>query len=204
MGPSGSGKSTLMHCMAGLDDVTAGEVYIGGVELGSLSERDLTQLRRDNVGFVFQAFNLVPTLTAVENMTLPLALANGSKADPDWLRQVVDTVGLGRPTRSPPQRVVGWTAAASRRVASAGQPARDHLRRRADGQPRLDEREPRSSTSCDRAVRELGQTIVMVTHDPIAASYSDRVVFLADGRIVSEMHEPTSDAIIDHLKVLDD
>jgi putative ABC transport system ATP-binding protein len=200
MGPSGSGKSTLMHALAGLDTLTSGSVLIGDVELGTLNDRKLTMLRRDKLGFVFQAFNLVPTLTALENITLPMALA-GRKVDQGWLDLVVDTVGLGdrlghRPSElsgGQQQRVaVARALAASPEIVFADEPTGN-----------LDSRSGAEILSFMRtAVRELGQTIVMVTHDPVAASYADRVVFLADGRIVDELIDPTTDAVIDRMKHL--
>lgn len=202
MGPSGSGKSTLMHVMAGLDDLTSGSVSIGGVDLGSLSEKELTLLRRDNVGFVFQAFNLVPTLSALENMTLPLSLAGG-KPDQVWLDQVVSTVGLSdrldhRPNElsgGQQQRVAVSRALVSRpKIIFADEPTGN-----------LDSRTGAEILDfMQRAVRDLGQTIVMVTHDPNAAAYSDRVIFLADGKIVSEMREPTADDIFGRMRELGD
>lgn len=200
MGPSGSGKSTLMHCLAGLDTVTAGQVLIGDTDLSALSERQLTLLRRDQVGFIFQAFNLIPTLTAMENITLPMDLA-GVKPDQAWLDQIIATVGLAdrvahRPSElsgGQQQRVAVSRALASRpRIVFADEPTGNLDS--ATGGEILD--------FMRRAVREMGQTIVMVTHDPVAASYSDRVVFLADGRLVGELHEPTPDAVFDGLKAL--
>jgi len=200
MGPSGSGKSTLMHCLAGLDTVSAGQIYVGDTDLSTLSERDLTLLRRDHVGFVFQAFNLVPTLSALENITLPMDLA-GVKPDTEWLDQVIDTVGLtDRVTHRPSelsggqqQRVAVSRALASRpQIIFADEPTGN-----------LD-----STTGAEildfmrRAVRELGQTIVMVTHDPVAASYADRVIFLADGEVVDELHAPTPESVLDRMKSL--
>jgi putative ABC transport system ATP-binding protein len=200
MGPSGSGKSTLMHCLAGLDRLTSGSAWIGGVELSRLNDNKITQLRRDHVGFIFQAFNLVPTLTAAENIVLPLRLA-GRKPDPDWLRQVVATVGLGdRLTHRPSelsggqqQRVAVARALASRpQIVFADEPTGN-----------LDSRTGAEILSFMRqAVRELGQTIVMVTHDPVAAAYADRAVFLADGRIVDDLHEPTADSVFDRMRTL--
>jgi putative ABC transport system ATP-binding protein len=198
MGPSGSGKSTLMHCAAGLDTLTAGQVYIGDVELSQLTEKQLTLLRRDKVGFVFQAYNLVPTLTAIENITLPMALA-GTKPDKAWLDTVVKTVGLAdrlshRPSElsgGQQQRVAVARALASRPAIIFADEPTGNLDSRA-GAEILD--------FMRRAVRELGQTIVMVTHDPVAASYSDRVVFLADGRIVDEMTFPTAERVLDRMK----
>jgi putative ABC transport system ATP-binding protein len=200
MGPSGSGKSTLMHGLAGLDRLTSGSVWIGGVELGRLNDNKLTQLRRDRVGFIFQAFNLIPTLTAAENIVLPLRLA-GRTADPDWLDQIVATVGLeDRLTHRPSelsggqqQRVAVARALASRPdIVFADEPTGN-----------LDSRTSAEILSFMRqAVRELGQTIVMVTHDPVAAAYADRAVFLADGRIVDDLHEPTADSVFDRMRTL--
>jgi putative ABC transport system ATP-binding protein len=200
MGPSGSGKSTLLHCLAGLDTLTSGEVYLGDVELGSLSERQLTVLRRDRIGFVFQSYNLIPTLDARENLTLPMALA-GRKPDRDWLDNVIDTVGLrDRLTHRPSelsggqqQRVAVARALASRPdVVFADEPTGN-----------LDSK---SGTEIlgfmSQAVSDLAQTIVMVTHDPVAAAYADRVVFLGDGRIVGELDAPTTESIIDRMKQL--
>ncbi|MEU2392864.1 ABC transporter ATP-binding protein [Streptomyces sp. NPDC007369] len=197
MGPSGSGKSTLMHCMAGLDPVTAGSARIGGVELSALNDRQLTRLRREKVGFVFQGFNLLPTLTALENITLPLRLA-GRQPDTAWLDTVVATVGLAgrlahRPTQlsgGQQQRVAVARALVSRpEIVFADEPTGN-----------LDSRSGAEVLGFLRdSVRELGQTVVMVTHDPVAASYADRVVFLADGRLVDELHEPTSGAVLDRM-----
>jgi putative ABC transport system ATP-binding protein len=202
MGPSGSGKSTLMHCMAGLDELTAGQVFIGSVDLTTLSERNLTLLRRERVGFIFQAYNLIATLTAMENITLPMSLA-GTAPDKAWLDQVVTTVGLSdrighRPNElsgGQQQRVAVARALASRpEIIFADEPTGN-----------LDSRTGAEILDfMRRAVRELGQTIVMVTHDPVAAGYADRVVFLADGRIVDEMLEPTSEAVFDRMKTLGD
>jgi putative ABC transport system ATP-binding protein len=202
MGPSGSGKSTLMHCMAGLDELTAGQVYIGDIDLTTLSERNLTLLRRERVGFIFQAYNLIATLTAMENITLPMSLA-GTAPDKAWLDQVVSTVGLAdrighRPNElsgGQQQRVAVARALASRPdIIFADEPTGN-----------LDSRTGAEILDfMRRAVRELGQTIVMVTHDPVAAGYADRVVFLADGRIVDEMAEPTSEAVFDRMKTLGD
>jgi putative ABC transport system ATP-binding protein len=198
MGPSGSGKSTLMHCIAGLDTLTAGSVFIGDVELNRLSEKKLTLLRRDRIGFIFQAFNLVPTLTALENITLPMDLA-GRKPDAEWLDAVVRTVNLTNRVKHRPselsggqqQRVAVARALASRpEIIFADEPTGN-----------LDSRSGAEILSFMRqAVREMHQTIVMVTHDPVAASYADRVVFLADGRIVDEMQAPTADAVFDRMK----
>ncbi len=198
MGPSGSGKSTLMHCMAGLDSLTSGQVYVGDRDLSTLSEDQLTLLRRDRIGFVFQAFNLVPTLNALENIVLPLSLA-GRKPDAEWLDQVVTTTGLSdRLTHRPSelsggqqQRVAVARALASRpEIIFADEPT-GNLDSRA-GAEILD--------FMRRAVRDMGQTIVMVTHDPVAASYADTAVFLADGKIVDSMEDPTAERVLDRLK----
>jgi putative ABC transport system ATP-binding protein len=198
MGPSGSGKSTLMHCMAGLDSLTSGPVFVGDEDLGRLSEDQLTLLRRDRIGFVFQAYNLVPTLTASENISLPSTLA-GRKPDRDWLDLVVKTTGLGdRLTHRPSelsggqqQRVAVARALASQpEIIFADEPT-GNLDSRA-GAEILD--------FMRRAVRELGQTIVMVTHDPVAAAYADTALFLADGHIVDEMVGPTAERVLDRLK----
>jgi putative ABC transport system ATP-binding protein len=202
MGPSGSGKSTLMHCMAGLDGLTGGQVFIGDTELGSLSERELTLLRRRQIGFIFQAFNLLPTLTAHENMTLPISLA-GEDPDGAWFTEVVDAVGLGdRLTHRPnelsggqQQRVAVARALVSRpRIIFADEPTGN-----------LDSRTGAEVLEFLRGASEkLGQTIVMVTHDAVAASYSDRIVFLNDGRIVDEMRQPSVEAILDKVKTVGD
>ncbi|MBP2405266.1 Bacitracin export ATP-binding protein BceA [Streptomyces netropsis] len=201
MGPSGSGKSTLMHCMAGLDSVSSGSTRIGDVELASLGDRQLTRLRRDKVGFIFQAFNLLPTLTALENITLPMDIA-GRKADRGWLEQIVTTLGLsGRLAHRPSQ-------------LSGGQQQRVAVARALAGRPEIifaDEPtgnlDSRSGAELlgflHESVRALEQTVVMVTHDPVAASYADRVIFLADGRIVDELREPTADAVLDRMKRFD-
>ena len=200
MGPSGSGKSTLMHCLAGLDDLTSGEVWLGDINLASLDEKHKTRVRRDSVGFIFQAFNLVPTLTAAENIRLPLDIA-GRKVDREWMDTIVDTVGLRdrlahKPTElsgGQQQRVAAARALVSRpKVVFADEPT-----------GALD-----STSSAEllefmrRAVDEFGQTLVMVTHDPFAASYASRVVFLSDGRVVDEMLSPTPDEVLDHVKDL--
>jgi putative ABC transport system ATP-binding protein len=202
MGPSGSGKSTLMHCVAGLDSLTSGQVYIDGVELGSLNDKELTRLRRERVGFVFQSFNLIPTLDAYENITLPIDLAN-AKADQGWVDRVVGTVGLGDRLKHRPselsggqqQRVAVARALASRpAIIFADEPTGN-----------LDSRTGAEIlTFMRQAVGELGQTIVMVTHDPVAAAYSDHVLFLADGRIVDQMPEPTAEKVLDRLKAFGD
>jgi putative ABC transport system ATP-binding protein len=202
MGPSGSGKSTLLHCMAGLDSLTSGKVFIGEVDLSSLDDKRLTLLRREKVGFVFQSYNLVPTLTAQENITLPLDIA-GRKPDEAWFTRIVETIGLTdrlthRPTElsgGQQQRVAAARALASRpEIVFADEPTGN-----------LDSRSGAELLDFMRkAVREFGQTIVMVTHDPTAAGYSDRVVFLADGRIVDEMAEPTAERVLDRMKSLGD
>jgi putative ABC transport system ATP-binding protein len=201
MGPSGSGKSTLMHAVAGLDSLTSGSVFIGDTDLSDLNDRQLTQLRRDRIGFIFQAFNLVPTLSAIENITLPLTLA-GRKPNRDWVASVVDTVGLGARLRHRPselsggqqQRVAGARALVSRpEIAFADEPTGN-----------LDSRSGAELLGFLReAVKEYGQTIVMVTHDASAAGYADRVVFLADGLIVDEMRAPTAASVLDRLKSLE-
>ena len=200
MGPSGSGKSTLMHALAGLDDLTEGHVFIGDVDITRLNDNHLTQLRRDKVGFVFQSYNLVPTLDALENITLPMAIA-GRKPDREWLDRVIDTIGLrDRLTHRPnelsggqQQRVAAARALASRpAIIFADEPTGN-----------LDSRSGAEVLGfLRRSVREMGQTIVMVTHDPTAASYADRVVFLADGRVVDEMPEPTAEGVLDRMKQL--
>jgi putative ABC transport system ATP-binding protein len=200
MGPSGSGKSTLMHVLAGLDTLSAGKVYVGDVDVSRLNDRQLTQLRRDRIGFIFQSFNLVPTLTALENITLPSALA-GRKTDKAWLDHVVTTVGLSSRLEHRPSELSGGQ---QQRVAVARAPAaRPQIIFADEPTGNLDSRTGAEILSFMRtAVRELGQTIVMVTHDPVAASYSDRAVFLADGQIVGEIHEPTADAVFDRIKSL--
>ena len=200
MGPSGSGKSTLMHCLAGLDTITDGRVFIGDTDLSALSERQLTHLRRDRVGFVFQAFNLVPTLTAGENITLPMDLA-GTRPDHDWLDHVVGTVGLSDRVTHRPSELSGGQ---QQRVAVARALAnRPELIFADEPTGNLDSTTGGEILAFMRsAVRELGQTIVMVTHDPVAASYADRVVFLADGRIVAELADPTPDTVLDRMRSL--
>jgi putative ABC transport system ATP-binding protein len=198
MGPSGSGKSTLMHCLAGLDTLTSGQILIGDTDLGTLDDKGLTQLRRDRVGFVFQAFNLVPTLTAEENIALPAALA-GRKLDQAWVELVVKTIGLQDRLKHRPNELSGGQ---QQRVAAARALARQPEIIFADEPTgNLDSRSSAELLSfLRRSVREFGQTIVMVTHDPAAAAYADRVVFLADGRIVDEMHEPTAERVLDRMK----
>ena len=200
MGPSGSGKSTLMHALAGLDTLTSGSVSIGDTDLSKLNDRQLTQLRRDHVGFIFQSFNLVPTLTALENITLPSALA-GRKPDRAWLDHVVNTVGLrSRLSHRPSELSGGQQQRVAVARALASQP---HIIFADEPTGNLDSRTGAEILSFMRtAVREFGQTIVMVTHDPTAAAYSDRAVFLADGRIVDEIHAPTANAVLDRIKQL--
>ncbi|MGW1269272.1 ABC transporter ATP-binding protein [Streptomyces sp. NPDC002491] len=201
MGPSGSGKSTLMHCAAGLDGFSSGSVRVGDVELGSLTDRQLTRLRRDRIGFVFQAFNLLPTLTALENITLPMDIA-GRAPDEEWLDSVIRTVGLsGRLTHRPAQLSGGQ----QQRVAVARALAcKPDIVFADEPTGNLDSRAGAEVLGCLRDfVRASGQTVVMVTHDPVAASYADRVVFLADGRIVDEMDEPTADGVLELMKSFD-
>ncbi|MGW6026371.1 ABC transporter ATP-binding protein [Streptomyces sp. NPDC055099] len=201
MGPSGSGKSTLMHCVAGLDSFSGGSVRIGETELSTLKDKQLTKLRRDKIGFIFQAFNLLPTLTALENITLPMDIA-GRKPDKQWLEQVISMVGLAERLSHRPTELSG------------GQQQRVAVARALASQPdiifgdeptgNLDSRSGAEVLGFLRnSVRELGQTVVMVTHDPVAAAYADRVIFLADGRIVDEMLSPTADGVLDRMKDFD-
>ncbi|MBH0775811.1 ABC transporter ATP-binding protein [Nocardia bovistercoris] len=201
MGPSGSGKSTLMHCLAGLDSATSGAVRIGDTDLTNLSDKQMTRLRRDRIGFVFQAFNLVPTLTALENITLPLDIA-GRKADKEWLDTVITRLGLTDRLGHRPSELSG------------GQQQRVACARALAGKPEiifgdeptgnLDSRASEEVLSILRAaVNEFRQTVVIVTHEPHAASFADRVVFLADGRIVSELRDPTADSVLDRMKSLE-
>jgi len=200
MGPSGSGKSTLMHCSAGLDDLTSGTVHIGDVELGSLSERDLTLLRRDKVGFVFQAFNLIPTLTAEENLTLPLDLA-GRKPDASWMVNAIETVGLQDRLRHRPDELSGGQ---QQRVAVArALVSRPEIIFADEPTGNLDSVTGGEILDFLRgAVDDLGQTLVVVTHDAGAAAMADRVLFLADGQIVDEMTNPDADRILDRIKAI--
>jgi putative ABC transport system ATP-binding protein len=198
MGPSGSGKSTLMHCIAGLDELSSGSAIIDGIDLSSLKDKELTELRREKIGFVFQSYNLVPTLTADENIRLPLMLGN-NKGDEAWIQKVIDTVHLqDRLTHRPSE-------------LSGGQQQRVAVARALASKPRIIfADEPTGNldsitgaeilTFMRKAVDDLGQTIVMVTHDPVAASYADRIIFLADGHIVNEMTEPTADRVLDLMK----
>jgi putative ABC transport system ATP-binding protein len=198
MGPSGSGKSTLMHCLAGLDTLTSGQILIGDTDLGTLDDKHLTKLRRDRVGFIFQAFNLVPTLTAEENIALPAALA-GTKLDQSWVDLVVKTIGLQDRLKHRPNELSGGQ---QQRVAAARALATQPEIIFADEPTgNLDSRSSAEMLSfLRRSVREFGQTIVMVTHDPSAAAYADRVVFLADGRIVDEIREPSAERVLDRMK----
>lgn len=200
MGPSGSGKSTLMHCIAGLDSLTSGSVFIGDTNLSSLNDKQLTELRREKVGFVFQAFNLIPTLNAYENITLPLTLGK-KKGDSAWIDRVIDTISLRDRLDHRPSELSG------------GQQQRVAIARALASQPDIifaDEPTGNldSKTGSEvlafmrRAVSDLGQTIVMVTHDAVAASYADRIVFLADGRVAGEMFSPTAQKVLDYLKRL--
>jgi putative ABC transport system ATP-binding protein len=200
MGPSGSGKSTLLHVLAGLDRPTAGEIYVGDTEISSLKDKALTLLRRDQIGFIFQSFNLLPTLTAAENIVLPIKIA-GRKPDAFWVQSIVETVGLSerlshRPSQlsgGQQQRVAAARALASRpQIVFADEPT-----------GALDSRSGAELLGFLRtAVKELGQTVVMVTHDASAAAYADRVLFLADGKIVDEMRQPTADSVLDYMKHL--
>jgi putative ABC transport system ATP-binding protein len=202
MGPSGSGKSTLMHCIAGLDRLTSGQVFIGDTDLSRLNEKQLTLLRRDKIGFIFQAYNLIPTLTAQENIVLPMALA-GNEPDKAWLDELTGILRLDdrlthRPTElsgGQQQRVaVGRALASKPEIILADEPT-GNLDSRSSGE---------ILGFMRKAVDDLGQTIVMVTHDPVAASYADRVVYLADGKIVDEESSPTADTVIEHMKRLGD
>jgi putative ABC transport system ATP-binding protein len=201
MGPSGSGKSTLMHCAAALDSATSGSVFIGDTDLSRLKDKELTRLRRDEIGFVFQSFNLVPTLTAEENILLPLSIA-GRKPDRDWYDSVIETVGLGPRLEHRPnelsggqqQRVAVARALASRpSIVFADEPTGN-----------LDSRSGAEVLSLlRRSVDEFGQTVVMVTHDPVAAAYTDRVIFLADGKVVDELRRPDREQVLDHMTRMD-
>jgi putative ABC transport system ATP-binding protein len=200
MGPSGSGKSTLMHCMAGLDTPTSGRTFVGDQEIGLLDDAGLTQIRRDKIGFVFQSFNLVPTLTARENITLPADLA-GAKIDQAWFDYLIDQLGIGDRLSHRPIEMSG------------GQQQRAACARALIGRPDLifaDEPTGNldSNSSAEmlgflrRSVTEFNQSIVMVTHDPRGAAFADRVVFLADGKVVGELVSPTADSVLEHMKQL--
>ncbi len=201
MGPSGSGKSTLLHCLAALDDATSGQVFIGEAELTTLGDKQLTLIRRDKIGFVFQAYNLVPTLTAMENITLPMDIA-GRTPDAKWLKAVIGALGLADRLDHKPSQLSGGQ---QQRVACArALTSRPEIIFADEPTGNLD-----SVASAEvlaflrRSVREFGQTVVMVTHDPAAAGYADRVLFLADGRIVDEMTDPTADRVLDKMKSFD-
>ena len=202
MGPSGSGKSTLLHCIAGLDTLTSGQVFLGDIDLSSLTEKKLTQVRRDRIGFIFQTYNLIPTLTAMENITLPMALAGRDGGNKEWVDRIIDTVNLRPRLHHRPSELSG------------GQQQRVAVARALASQPEiifadeptgnLDSRSGAEILEFMRmAVHDFGQTIVMVTHDPTAAAYAGRVIFLADGRIVDEIHEPTAQLILDKMHRLD-
>jgi putative ABC transport system ATP-binding protein len=197
MGPSGSGKSTLMHCLAGLDTVTSGKIYLDETEITVLKEKKLTRLRRDRIGFIFQAYNLLPTLNALENITLPMDIA-GRKPDREWLERIVETVGLGGRLKHRPSQLSGGQ---QQRVAVArALAARPEIIFGDEPTGNLDSRAGAEILGFLRkSVDELGQTIVMVTHDPVAAAYADRVLYLADGRIVDETYEPTADQVLERM-----
>jgi putative ABC transport system ATP-binding protein len=201
MGPSGSGKSTLMHCCAALDTPTSGRVFLGDTELTGLGDRELTRLRRDEIGFVFQSYNLVPTLTAEENILLPLSVA-GRRPDPEWYRGVVDTVALRDRLRHRPSQLSGGQ---QQRVAVArALVSRPSIVFADEPTGNLDSRSGAEVLALlRRAVDEFGQTVVMVTHDPVAASVTDRVLFLGDGRLVGELREPRREAVLAELTRLD-
>jgi putative ABC transport system ATP-binding protein len=201
MGPSGSGKSTLMHCLAGLDTASKGEVFVGDTRLGGLSDRGLTRLRRDRIGFVFQQFNLLPTLTAMENVVLPLAIA-GRQPDVAWLAELVDVMGLADRLSHRPSELSGGQ---QQRVACArALAARPDVVFADEPTGNLDSRSGDEVLGLlRRSVDEFGQTMVLVTHDPYAAAYADRVVFLADGELVDELVEPTATAVLERMKHLD-
>lgn len=198
MGPSGSGKSTLMHCVAGLDTINSGRIFIGEIDLSGLNDKQLTRMRRDTIGFVFQAFNLVPTLTALENITLPMDLA-GRTPDKEWLDTIIATVGLGdRLSHRPSELSGGQQQRVAVARALASQPA---IIFADEPTGNLDSRSGSEILEFMRtAVDKFAQTIVMVTHDPLAASYADRVVFLVDGKVVDDLQSPTADSVIDRMK----
>jgi putative ABC transport system ATP-binding protein len=200
MGPSGSGKSTLLHVLAGLDRPTTGEIYVGDTEITKLKDKALTLLRRDQIGFIFQSFNLLPTLTAAENIVLPIRIA-GRKPDDFWVQSIVETVGLTERLNHKPSQLSGGQqqrVAAARALAS-----RPQIVFADEPTGALDSRSGAELLGFLRsAVKDLGQTVVMVTHDPVAASYADRVLFLADGKIVDEMANPTADSVLDYMKHL--
>ncbi|WP_326808353.1 MULTISPECIES: ABC transporter ATP-binding protein [unclassified Streptomyces] len=198
MGPSGSGKSTLMHCLAGLDAVSEGRIWIGEQEVTGLKDKKLTQLRRDRIGFIFQAFNLLPTLNAIENITLPMDIA-GRKPEPEWVDRVIRTVGLADRLKHRPNQLSGGQ---QQRVAVArALAARPEIIFGDEPTGNLDSRAGAEVLGfLRRSVDELGQTIVLVTHDPVAASYADRVLYLADGRLVDEMHRPSAEQVLDRMR----
>jgi putative ABC transport system ATP-binding protein len=200
MGPSGSGKSTMLHVLAGLDRPTAGNIFIGDTDITRLNDKALTLLRRDQIGFIFQSFNLLPTMTAAENIVLPMRIA-GRKPDARWVRSIVETVGLSQRLSHRPSQLSGGQqqrVAAARALAS-----RPQIVFADEPTCALDSRSSAELLGfLRRAVSELGQTVVMVTHDATAASYADRVLFLADGRLVDEMLRPTADAVLDYMKHL--
>jgi putative ABC transport system ATP-binding protein len=202
MGPSGSGKSTLLHVMAGLDRPDAGDVFIGDTALRTLNDRALTLLRRDKLGFIFQSFNLLPTMTAAENIVLPIKIA-GRKPDRAWVDRIVDIVGLSDRLDHHPAELSGGQqqrVAAARALASKPQ-----LVFADEPTGALDSKSGAELLGfLQMAVKELGQTVVMVTHDPVAACYADRVLFLADGQVVDEMTEPTAEGVLDYMKHLGD
>jgi len=201
MGPSGSGKSTLMHCLAGLDTASKGEVFVGDIRLSGLSDRELTRLRRDRIGFVFQQFNLLPTLTAMENIALPLAIA-GRQPDVEWLAGLMDVMGLADRLSHRPSELSGGQ---QQRVACArALAARPDVVFADEPTGNLDSRSGDEVLGLlRRSVDEFGQTLVLVTHDPHAAAYADRVVFLADGELVDELVEPTAAVVLEKMKHLD-
>ena len=200
MGPSGSGKSTLMHCMAALDFPTAGRVYVGETELSGLDDKDLTRLRRDRIGFVFQAYNLVPTLDARENIVLPLSIA-GQRPDPVWFDRVIDTLALRDRLDHRPNQLSGGQ---QQRVACArALMAKPSIVFADEPTGNLDSQASAEVLAFLRSsVVDFGQTVVMVTHDPVAAAYTDRVVFLADGRVVDELHSPSAESVLEEMKFL--
>ncbi|MDT0308895.1 ABC transporter ATP-binding protein [Streptomyces sp. DSM 44917] len=201
MGPSGSGKSTLMHCLAGLDTVTSGRIWVGETEITGLKDKKLTRLRRDRIGFIFQAFNLLPTLNALENITLPMDIA-GRKPEKEWLERVIATVGLADRLKHRPaqlsggqqQRVAVARALAARPAIIFGDEPTGNLDSRAGAEV---------LGFLRRSVDDLGQTIVMVTHDPVAAAHADRVLYLADGRVVDDMANPTAELVLDRMRRFD-
>jgi putative ABC transport system ATP-binding protein len=201
MGPSGSGKSTLLHCLAGLDTLTSGQIFLGDVDVGALDDRRLTKLRRDRVGFIFQSFNLIPTLTAGENVQLPLSLA-GRKPEPVWLDRVIAAVGIGDRLSHRPSELSGGQ---QQRIAAArALVSRPDIVFADEPTGNLDSHAGAELLAfMQEAVADLGQTIVMVTHDPVAASHASRVVFLADGLIVDELLDPAVDGVLDRLKQME-